>query len=135
MQKTTWKSAGAVLAGFISGAVLSVGTDILLSSTNILNMASFKENSPSITLMVIVYRFIYNIFGCYITAKLAPQKPMKHCLILGSLGTIFAIAGSIAMWDKALAWYNISIILISLPSAWIGGKLYLAGKPHKKNTN
>jgi hypothetical protein len=30
-----------------------------------------------------------------------------------------------AMWDNAIPFYNIPIILISLPSAWLGGQLFL----------
>ena len=131
MKKTIWKSIGAILAGFLIGAILSVGTDLLLNAAGILNMESFKENSPGIIFMVIVYRLIYNIFGCYVTAKLAPTKPMKHALIIGFAGTVFAILGSAAMWDQAVAWYNISVILISLPAAWMGAKLAIA-QNHKR---
>lgn len=131
MKKTIWKSTGAILAGFILGAILSVGTDMTLNATSIMNMESFKENSVVVILMVIIYRFVFNVIGCYLTAKLAPNKPMKHALIIGVIGTVFALLGSAAMWDKAVAWYNISVILISIPSAWLGAKLFIMRNPEK----
>ena len=126
MNKSIVKSIGAILAGWMLGAVLSVATDFLMDKLGIMSMENFRQNPPVIVLLVIVYRFIFNATGCYLTAKLAPSNPMKHVMVIGVIGTILAILGSIAMWDKAVAWYNISILLIALPSAWLGGKIYLS---------
>ena len=123
MKKTTLKSIGAILTGFIAGAMLSIGTDLLLEKTGFMRMDTFKESAWWALLIVILYRCTYNVLGCYIAASLAPNKPMRHALIIGIIGTVFSILGSIAMWDKAIAWYNISIILTALPCAWLGGKL------------
>jgi hypothetical protein len=134
MKKRIWKSIGAIIAGFLVGAILSVGADITLNAAGIINMESFKDNSAGVILIVIIYRFIFNVIGCYLTAKLAPNKPMKHALIIGVVGTVFALLGSAAMWDKAVVWYNISVILISLPSAWVGAKLFLKRNPEKETS-
>jgi hypothetical protein len=125
MKSSILKSTLAILAGFVLGAVLSLGTDFLLNSLGIMSMQNFKQNSSLIVAFVVIYRFAFNVAGCYLTAKLAPNKPMKHVIIIGVIGTILGILGSVAMWDQAVPWYNIAIILISLPSAWLGGKLYL----------
>ncbi|MBS4063833.1 MAG: hypothetical protein KGZ74_04705 [Chitinophagaceae bacterium] len=135
MKRTIWKSIAAILAGFMLAAILSIGTDILLNSLGIIDMESFKDSSTVIILIVIIYRFIYNVIGCYLTSKLAPDKPMKHALIIGVIGTLFALLGSIVMWDKAVAWYNISVIIISLPSAWIGAKSFTMGKSKMETSN
>jgi len=132
MKKTIWKSIGAIAAGFLLGAVLSIVADILFNSADLMNMENFKETSSGIIFVVIVYRFIFNVCGCYLTAKLAPSKPMKHALIIGVIGTVLAILGSAAMWDKAVAWYNVTVILISFPSAWLGAKLFMM-RNSKKN--
>ena len=125
MNKTIFKSIGAILAGFALGAILSIGTDFLFDKLGIMSMENFKRTSLLVILIVIVYRFIFNLIGCYLTAKLAPNKPMKHVIIIGIIGTVLGLLGSFAMWDKAIPLYNIAIILISLPSAWLGGQLYL----------
>jgi hypothetical protein len=126
MYKSIIKSIGAVLAGFVLGAVLSVGTDFMMDKMGIMSMENFKQTPFLIICVVIVYRFVFNVIGCYLTARLAPNKPMKHVIIIGIIGTVLGILGSVAMWDKAVPFYNIAIILISLPSAWLGGKLYLS---------
>jgi hypothetical protein len=128
MKKSILKSTLAILAGFALGAVLSLGTDFLLNSLGIMSMQNFKQNSTLIVVLVIIYRFIFNVMGCYLTAKLAPNNPMKHVIIIGIIGTILGIFGAVFMWDQAVPWYNIAIIVISLPSAWVAGKLFLNRK-------
>ncbi|MDL5514881.1 hypothetical protein QSE00_23930 [Arenibacter sp. M-2] len=125
MKKSTFKSIVAILAGFVLGATLSLATDFLFDKLGIMSMDNFKETSAIIILVVIVYRFAFNVIGCYLAAKLAPSNPMKHVIIMGTIGTVLSILGSLTMWDLVIAWYNISIILIALPSAILGGKLYL----------
>jgi hypothetical protein len=60
---------------------------------------------------------------------------MKHVIIIGVIGTISSLLGSFAMWDKAIPFYNIAIILISLPSAWLGGLLFLKKQYNGKTKN
>jgi hypothetical protein len=125
MNKSIFKSILAIVVGFALGAILSIGTDFLLDKLGIMSIENFKQNSITINLPVILYRFTFNVIGCYLTAKLAPYKPMTHVIIIGIIGTVLSILGSVAMWDKVVPFYNIAIILISLPSAWLGGQLFL----------
>lgn len=132
MNKTILKSTGAILAGFVLGAILSVGTDLLMDKMGIMSMENFKQTPLLIICIVIVYRFIFNVISCYLTARLAPNKPMKHVIIIGIIGTALSLLGSFAMWGNAIPFYNIAIILISLPSAWLGGQLFLKKQNHGK---
>ncbi len=125
MNKTVLKSIGAILAGFVTGALLSIGADFLMEHLGLMSMENFKQNSLSVILIVLLYRFVFNVAGCYLTALLAPNQPMKHVIIIGIIGTVLSIVGTIAMWDKAIPLYNLTIILMSLPSAWLGGYLFL----------
>ncbi|MEQ1532291.1 MAG: hypothetical protein HOO97_07925 [Sideroxydans sp.] len=70
------------------------------------------------------YRAIFSILGCYITARLAPANPMRHALILGGIGVVLSSLGAIAMWDLGHVWYPLSLIILTLPYAWLGGYLY-----------
>ena len=135
MNKTIFKSIGAVLAGFVLGAVLSIGTDFLMDKMGIMSMENFKQTPFLIICTVIMYRFIFNVIGSYLTARLAPNKPMKHVIIIGVIGTVLGLLGSFAMWDKAISFYNVAIILISLPSAWLGGQLFLKKQKDGKTNN
>jgi hypothetical protein len=135
MNKQIIKSIGAILAGFALGAILSIATDSILEKSGIMSMENFQDSSFGIIILVIAYRFIFNVTGCYLTAKLAPGNPMKHVIIIGTIGTILSILGAIALWDKAIPFYTITIILISFPSAWLGGKLFLKNNNNGKTKN
>ena len=125
MNETILKSIVAILPGFFLGAILSITTDFLMEKTGMMSMKHFKQSSLTIILIVIAYRIIFNVIGCYVTAYLAPNKPMKHVIIIGIIGTVLSIVGSLAMWEHAMPFYNITIIFMSLPSAWLGGQLFL----------
>ncbi|MBL0745866.1 hypothetical protein [Chryseolinea lacunae] len=124
---TTLKSIGAVLAGLIFIVISHTGTDAILESVGVLPKGHLNVG-PALILLVIFYRTVFSIAGCYITARLAPSKPMKHALILGSIGVLLSAAGAIATANMQLgpAWYAWSLVAISLPAAWLGGKLHQA---------
>ncbi|QEC66800.1 hypothetical protein FRZ67_05595 [Panacibacter ginsenosidivorans] len=64
---------------------------------------------------------LWNSGPIYITAVLAPAKPMRHAMIGGFIGFVLSIVGAIVILDKAPHWYAISLIILALPSAWLGG--------------
>ncbi len=132
MKKSVWKSIGAIFAGFIAGSIITVIADLAMQSSGLIDMEKFKESSTSAVLIVTIYRFIFSVIACYITAWLAPVKPMKHAIILGSIGFILSLLGAILMWNEAVAWYNLAVILMALPCAWIGAKLYVMRNPEKE---
>ncbi len=123
MKKETFKSIGAVFAGFVLVVILSITMDSILEKTGVMKTEPFNENPVWLIVIIILYRTIFNTLGCYLTARLAPNKPMKHAIILGSIGVVLTIAGLIAMWDIPPRWYPISLIILSMPAAWIGGKM------------
>ena len=73
--------------------------------------------------LALFYRCIYTILGGYITARLAPNLPMQHALILGAVGVVAATAGTIAAWNMSSHWYPISLIITAVPCTWLGGKI------------
>ncbi|NOU20026.1 MAG: hypothetical protein HOO91_20905 [Bacteroidales bacterium] len=124
MNKTILKSIGAVLAGFIFVAVISIATDVVLTKTGIMKQP-FDLNGPWFIISVIFYRSIYTTVGSLLTARLAPNKPMRHSMIGGAIGFVISIIGAIGMWDKPPHWYGIALIIIALPCAWLGGQLFV----------
>jgi len=46
------------------------------------------------------YRTIFSVAGSYITARLAPNRPMLHALVLGGLGLLVSIVGTVVTWNK-----------------------------------
>lgn len=120
------KSIASVFAGFIAVIILSIGTDVVLEKTGIFPPPNQGFFIAWMLLLALIYRSIYAVAGGYITASLAPDRPMRHAMILGIIGLVFAIIGSIANSDKtnaSTAWYPISLIVLTLPSVWLGGKL------------
>ena len=120
------RSVGAVLAGLVFIFVSSLLTDVAMHATGIFP-PWFEPMSNPLWFLAIGYRIVYGIIGCYIAARLAPERPMLHAWILGGIGVLLSLAGVAAVWDKGPEygpkWYAVAIVLISIPCAWIGGKL------------
>ena len=124
------RSIGAVLAGILVGVVLSLGTDVVLHSIGVFppwgqSMVGFE----GALLLATAYRTVYGVAGSYITARLAPDRPMPHALVLGALGLAVSILGAAVTWNKGPAfgphWYPLALIVLAMPQAWMGGKLRL----------
>ena len=128
------RSIGALFAGFVVVLVLSLGTDLALHAAGIFPPLGQIMSNP-LFLLATVYRTVYAVLGSYITARLAPDRPMGHALLGGGIGLVLAIVGAVVTWNKDLGphWYPLALIVTALPCAWVGGKLRLmqmrAGRP------
>ena len=121
---TTLKSISAVVAGFLTVAVLSVLMDKILEGLGILPPASEAGLFvPWMLIVVFLYRSLFAILGGYVTARLAPEKPMRLVTILGILGTIGGIMGVIVGWNLSQHWYPIALAVTAFPLVWFGGTL------------
>ena len=120
MNKNIFKSIGAVLAGFLAIVILSVGTDTILEQAGVLPEGALFDTG--LLLLALMYRSLYSVIGAYITARLAPNQPMRHALALGLLGIGVSSLGTLAARDLGPAWYGLALVLVSLPLAWLGGR-------------
>ena len=121
------QSVGAIAAGFIVTAALSLGTDQALHVLGVYPPWGKPMFSPALNLLALAYRIAFTVLGCYLTARLAPRRPMRHALILGWIGFALSTLGAaVAMSVANLGpnWYPILLALSSLPCAWLGGALY-----------
>ena len=122
----TLRSVGAVLAGLIAVIVLSTATDAVLHSTGVFPPLG-TPMSDSQFAFALAYRSIFAIAGSYLAARLAPTRPMQHALILGVIGFVISLLGTIATWNGgpefARKWYPIALVLTSIPYGWLGGKI------------
>ena len=127
------RSVAAVLLGFVAVFVLSLGTDQVLHVLHVYPPWGQTMYEPGLNFLAQSYRIVYTILGAYITAKLAPQNPMRHALVLGVVGTVVGTAGAIATIPMHLGpnWYPIGIVLTGLPCCWLGGVLYRARHPER----
>ena len=92
----------------------------------------FQPMAGPLWVLALVYRSVYALLGCYITARLAPNAPLKHAMILGVVGVILSTLGVASTWNAGPEygphWYGLALIASSLPCAWIGGKLGSKGR-------
>lgn len=125
LPRNAWRSTLAVIAGFVAIFVLSLATDQALHSLSVYPPWGEPMRETSLNLLALSYRLVYDTFGCYLTARLAPRNPMRHALVLGGVGFVLSSLGAIGaiMAEMGPAWYPILLALSSLPSAWLGGAL------------
>ena len=121
------RSIGAIAAGFFITAALSLGTDQVLHVLGVYPPWGEPMFSTGLNVLALAYRIVFTVLGCYLTARLAPRRPMRHALILGWIGFALSTLGAaVAMRVANLGpnWYPILLALSSLPCAWLGGALY-----------
>jgi hypothetical protein len=120
------RSAGAILAGFMTVVVLSLGTDAVLHATGVYPPWGHAMND-ALFVLATIYRALYGIAGSYMTARLAPRRPMLHAMVGCAVGIVVAIAGAAATWDRGPEfgphWYPIVLIVLGPPTAWVGARL------------
>jgi hypothetical protein len=125
-QRSTLRSIGAVFAGLAFIFVLSSGVDAILHATGVFPPTG-QAMSNGLYVLATAYRIVFDVAGCWIAARFAPNRPMRHAVILGIIGLVFSIAGAAATWNKGPAfgpkWYPLFLIVTVAPSAWAGGKL------------
>jgi hypothetical protein len=125
--RRTLKSIGSVFAGFVAVAVLSTGADLLMHATGIYPPWGKPVDDSQLALAT-TYRSIFAVAGGYLSALLAPGKPMQHAIALGILGFLVALLGLVLTWNGGpefgRKWYPITLVVTAIPLSWLGGKLY-----------
>jgi hypothetical protein len=120
------RSVGALFAGFLVGAGLALGTDEILHLTAVYPPWGQVMSDPLFGLAT-AYRILYSVAASYVTARLAPNRPMEHALTGGGIGFALSILGAVATWNRGLGphWYAVAVAAMAMPCAWIGGKIRL----------
>ncbi len=120
------RSVGALFAGFVVVVVLSIGTDLVFHALGVFPPIG-QVMSDALFLLATVYRTVYGVAGSYITARLAPHRPMLHALVGGAVGLAIAITGTVVTWNRESEfgphWYPLALIVLAMPCAWAGGRL------------
>src|SRR5215813_8928034 len=118
------RSILALVAGMLTAIVLSIGTDLGLHAVG-LTPSLGQPMSDRWLMLATTYRTIYGVIASYIVARLAPNRPLQHALVAGFVGLAVSIFGAVVTWNKALGphWYPLSLVVLALPPAWVGGKL------------
>ena len=122
MSKSIFKSIGVILLAFVVIALLSTLTDFLLESIGVLPNPQKGLFVKWAILLVLFYRGVFTIFGGFIVAKLAPNKPMLHAIIPGIIGTLITViaVSSPSFSEKAPLWFGFTLAAITIPCIWLG---------------
>ena len=120
------RSVAAVATGFLTTALLSLGTDVLLHASGVFPPWG-QSMADGLYVLATVYRVVYTVLGGYLTAALAPRRPMSHVMVLGAIGIVAATVGVVATWNAGPAfgprWYPLLLLVTALPCVWAGGLL------------
>jgi hypothetical protein len=119
------KSIGAVLAGLLIIVILSSAVDVVLHATGVFPPWG-QPMSDALFALATAYRIVISIGGCYIAARLAPNRPMQHALALGVVGVVISAIGAAVTIGKGPQfgpmWYPLALVAVSMPCAWLGGR-------------
>jgi hypothetical protein len=119
------RSIGALAAGLVTLAALCVLTDKLLVAAHL--FPSPDEHRPyTLALLAIVaaYCTVYTLLGGYLTARLAPTRPVAHAVVLGMLGMALSTLGTMHSWQIGNGWNAITLVAEGIPCCWIGALLW-----------
>ena len=97
----TRKSFWAIAAGVLVIVLVTTVVDIVLHATNVYPPME-QPIGNRLALLATSYRIIIGVAGAWLTARLAPDKPIKHAMILGYVGTILGLIGVITTWNLAM---------------------------------
>jgi hypothetical protein len=119
------KSIWAVVAGVLAIFAVTTAVDIVLHTTGVYPPVG-QPLTNALAILATGYRIVIGVGGGWLTARLAPGKPMKHAMILGGVGVLLGLVGVAATWNLDLGpkWYPISLALLAIPQCWAGGRIY-----------
>lgn len=87
------RSVGAVLAGLLVIVIASTAVDLVLHATGVYPPWG-QPMSDALFALATAYRIVISIFGCWLAARLAPNRP----------------------------WYPLVLVAVAMPCPWLGGR-------------
>lgn len=126
MEKSTFRSIAAIVAGVLAILFAAKIVDVILYNLHVYQGATFDQRTA---LIAFSHRVVLTIAGGWLTARLAPGKPMRHALILGALNTALNLFGT-ADWDQNYGpiWFPLSLAVMAIPACWLGGMLLVRSR-------
>src|SRR3982074_2810411 len=122
-ERYTQRSIWAVIAGLLFIFIVTTIVDVVLHATGVFPPWG-KPMSDSLFALATACRIVISVAGCYIAARVAPDRPMAHALWLGVIGVVISAIGAAVTWNRGAAfgphWYPLLLIVISIPCAWVG---------------
>src|SRR5260221_670049 len=86
------RSLWAVVAGALVVILVTTLVDIVLHAAGVFPPMDQPIND-SLALLATSYRIVISIGAAWLTARLAPDRPMKHAMVLGYVGVVLGLVG------------------------------------------
>ena len=119
------RSIGAVTAGLAVIVLLCVLTDALLVAVHLLpSPDAHRPYTLAYLGIVIFYCAAYTLVGGYVTARLAPIRPVAHAVVLGIAGMALSTLGTFHEWQIGNGWNAITLVAEGLPLCWLGALIW-----------
>ena len=120
----TRKSLIALGAGALVVVLVTTLVDIVLHLAGIYPPLD-QPIDNRLALLATSYRIVIGVYAAWLTAKLAPNQPMKHALILGCVGVVLGLVGVVTTWNSGLGprWYPIALVALAIPQSWAGARI------------
>ena len=120
------RSVLAIIIALVANVALSLGADQFFHIVEVYQPWGVPMVEAGDNLLALSYRVVFGVLSGYIAARLAPYAPMRHAIILGVVGVILSLLGLFAATQADLGpiWYPALLVIVALPCAWVGGKLY-----------
>ena len=119
------RSVLAVVAGVLFTILVTTLVDALLHAAGVFP-ATGQPLNDALAVLATLYRVAIGVGGAWLTARLAPSRPMRHAIVLGIVGTVLGLVGVVVTWNLGLGprWYPIALAVLAIPQCWAGGKIF-----------
>jgi hypothetical protein len=111
------RSISAIVAGYV---VFGASSALLFATSghdpHLMPGAGFLVGS-------IVYGAGFSMLAGYLSARLAPTRPLAHAAALAALVGVIALASMVVEWHAGSIWSELVVIFFLAPSALLGGYL------------
>jgi len=119
------RSIAAVIAGYVTLAVLTAGTIFLLGAAF---PASYTPTNTGWVLFNLLYGALYAVVGGYVAGVIARRAEVGHGLALGILMVVLSLVTFVLTQTGQPPtgqplWYSIALVVLALPTPVLGSYL------------
>src|SRR5688500_11061282 len=110
------RSLGAVAAGYV---IFGASAFLLFQLSGI-----DPHQSAPITFKIasIIWGCVFALVAGWLTARLAPTRPVVHAVVLAALIALGALVSMVSVRGDAI-WSQASALVLMAPCAWLGGRI------------